>query len=347
MTSLLAQPDDWTEPGAYPVVPGVYRVPLPLPMDGLTAVNAYVMEGRDGLVVIDPGWASPETQQTMQAALRQLGHKPSDVRLCLATHHHWDHYTQAYQWRDELRINLLLGWEERHSIESFFRSTSRFPNHAQRLVRCGAGDLAQRISGTAVPDDEAEMPYGLPDEWLHDGDVVELAEGTLQAVHTPGHTRGHIVFRHDEAQVLFSGDHILPRITPSLGFEWAPEEQPLRSFLRSLKLIRSQPDAALLPAHGPVTESAHRRIDELLDHHRERLEVVLNELHAGARTAYDVARAMPWTRKGRRLEELETEHQMSAVVEVDAHLDVLNLLGRVKVEDRDRTRRYVPVKKSA
>jgi len=344
MSRLLPQPEDWTEPGAHPVVPGVHRVPLPLPMEGLTTVNAYVLEGRDGLVLIDPGWASPETERAMAAALRQLGHRISDIRLCLATHHHWDHYTQAYQWRDELGSRLLLGWEERHSIESYFASTSRFPNHAEWLVRCGAGELAERIRELDFQSErEADMPYGLPDGWLYDGDTIELAEGTLHAVYTPGHTRGHVVFRHADAGVLFSGDHILPHITPSLGFEWAPEKRPLRSFLRSLKLTLAQPDALLLPAHGPVTESSHRRAAELLDHHRERLDVVLNELRAGARTAYDVARAMPWTRKGRRLEELATEHQMSAVVEVDAHLDVLTLLGRVKVDDREPTRRYLPV----
>ena len=49
--------EHWTEPGAWPAAPGVHRIPLPLPTDGLKAVNVYVLETDDGLTLIDAGWA--------------------------------------------------------------------------------------------------------------------------------------------------------------------------------------------------------------------------------------------------------------------------------------------------
>lgn len=209
-------------------------------------------------------------------------------------------------------------------------------------MRCGAPELARRVAGSQPQAFEVGVPYGPPDGWLRDGDRVALRHGALQVIHTPGHTRGHTVLRHTESGALISGDHILPRITPSIGFERSPERRPLRSFLGSLKLVRKLPDGVLLPAHGPATSSAHTRIDELLEHHKHRLNLVYDHVHSGAETAYDVARGLRWTRRSRHLGELELEHQMSAVVEIDAHLDVLTLLGRLTVDEVGAVHRYAP-----
>src|SRR5919201_5197640 len=90
-----AQPEDWAEPGVYPVVPGIHRIPLPLPTDGLRAVNVYAIEDGDGLVPIDSGWALARSQQALAGALATLGCGLADVRHFLVTHVHRDHYTQA------------------------------------------------------------------------------------------------------------------------------------------------------------------------------------------------------------------------------------------------------------
>ncbi|TAL13189.1 MAG: MBL fold metallo-hydrolase, partial [Frankiales bacterium] len=63
----------WTEPGAFPVAPGVHRIPLPLPNDGLRAVNVYTVETDDGLVLVDGGWAIPEAREVLGAGLAEIG----------------------------------------------------------------------------------------------------------------------------------------------------------------------------------------------------------------------------------------------------------------------------------
>ncbi|WP_067899657.1 MBL fold metallo-hydrolase [Nocardia vaccinii] len=342
MTQLVGQPDDWTESGAYEVAPSIHRIPLPLPLNGLSAVNAYLLEGEQGLIFIDPGWAGSDNERAVTAALRELGHRPDDITLCLATHHHWDHYSQAFAWRTTLGSKLLTGTEERHSIEEAIGGADggRFPNHARLMLRCGAHNLAQNLAECPDPPEEKGIAFGTPDGWLSTGDRVALRHGALEVVATPGHTRGHVVFHHTDAGVLFSGDHILPAITPSIGFERTPEPQPLRSFLRSLQLILGRPDGALLPSHGPVTTSAHARVQELLEHHEQRLDEVCQEVTKGRTTAYQVAQALRWTRRARRLDELPLEHQMSAIAEIDAHLDMLSLLGRLAYDDADTVRRY-------
>lgn len=214
-----------------------------------------MLEGADGLIVIDPGWVGPDTEQAMTTAQGQLGYRLDDITVCLATHHHGDHYSQAFAWRTTLGSALFAGREERHSIDSFLTDVGRF-----RIIRRCSHVAGQRDSLSVSPRNEvagegAGIAHGRPNCWLDSGDVIKLRDGALEVIATPGHTRGHVAFRHTDTRILFSGDHILPGITPSIGFEWAPEPYPLRSNLRSLELVRGLPDTALLPAHGPVTAS--------------------------------------------------------------------------------------------
>jgi glyoxylase-like metal-dependent hydrolase (beta-lactamase superfamily II) len=159
-------------------------------------------------------------------------------------------------------------------------------------------------------------------------------------VATPGHTRGHLVFADEAADLLFSGDHVLPRITPSIGLEPAPPPSPLADFLTSLELMRSRPDAAMLPAHGPVGMRVHERVDELLAHHGKRLDATLAAVAEGRGTAAAVAAVLPWTRRERRLDELDPFNEMLATLETAAHLDVLVQRGAVTTTEQGEVLHY-------
>jgi glyoxylase-like metal-dependent hydrolase (beta-lactamase superfamily II) len=148
-------------------------------------------------------------------------------------------------------------------------------------------------------------------------------------VPTPGHTQGHVVFTDSGNGLLFAGDHVLPHITPSIGFEPVSARQPLGDYLESLRVVRALPDMRLLPAHGPDGGSAHKRIDELLAHHADRLARCADAVAAGAGTAYEVACALRWTRRGRQLADLDPFNQMLAVAETRIHLELLAAQGRL------------------
>ena len=331
MTVIAEQPDDWTTPGAYPVAPGVFRIPVPLPIDGLKAVNVYVVEDQDGLIAIDSGWASPRTTAALTAALRTVGHRVDDIGQFLVTHAHWDHYTQALMLRDQLSARVRIGRGERSSIEAYDPDAGVYPQQAHLLRRSGAPELGDRVAATGVSDSERAVPFHSPDQWIDDRETIILHSRTLQAFATPGHTRGHIVLRDAKAGLLFAGDHVLPSITPSLGLEQAPEPRPLRSYLDSLRLVGELPDLMLLPAHGPATTSVHVRVSELLAHHEQRLGEVLELVKNGHRDAYSVATAMRWTRRARELADLDLINQMIAVLEIQAHLDVLADTGQLSL----------------
>jgi len=318
----------WIEPGAYQVGQGVYRIPLPLPHDGLRAVNVYAIADGEQLVLIDSGWALTESEELLVRALDSIGYRLVDVREFLVTHVHRDHYTQAVAIRRAHGTRVALGAGERPSLDAIQQAIRirRRPD-APHLVRAGAPGL---LPGNA-PGGDPGPNWELPDQWLADGADLPLSTRTLRVIATPGHTRGHVVFYDAGAGALFAGDHVLPQITPSIGFEFPPAESPLRDYLESLRLMRSLPDAVLLPAHGPVAPSVHARVDELLDHHEQRLTESAKAVEQGADTAAEAACMLRWTRRRRHFDELDRLNQMLAVTETMAHLDVLVMRGWLTV----------------
>ena len=340
MTSTSQLP--WVEPGAYEVADDVWRVPLPLPNDGLRAVNVYVVVTPDGLVCVDGGWAIPESRELFGSALTTIGYEVADVRRFLVTHVHRDHYTQAVAVRREVGAHVGLGVGEKPTLDLLQEGRRHgFSAQMEGLELCGAHDLARMIRewiGDAKPDNRQ---WESPDTWLTAG-PVDLGPRVLDAVETPGHTRGHLVFYDTAAGLLFAGDHVLPTITPSIGFEPVMMDNPLGAFLSSLRVVRERPDARLLPAHGPVTESAHARVDELLAHHDRRLDETLAAVRGGAATAYEAGGALRWTRREHRLADLDPFNAMLAVFETAAHLDLLVAQGRLSVTTQNGTHVYTP-----
>ena len=114
----LSGAGDWTRPGVYRCAPDVYRIPLPLPMDGLRAVNVYAIRHGDEITVIDAGWSVPEARDVLAAALAELDAGFGDVRRFLVTHIHRDHYTQAVALRREFGMRVAVGRGEQHGLDT-------------------------------------------------------------------------------------------------------------------------------------------------------------------------------------------------------------------------------------
>ncbi len=333
----------WEKPGAFEAAAGVHRIPLPLPGDALKAVNVYAIPDGERVVLIDGGWAMAESSELLAAGLATLGYGLPDVRDFYVTHMHRDHYTQAVAVRREYGATVSLGEGERAALQAV-RSGGDMQN-VTRMLDAGAVEIAREVEAWTARLDRAReaFDYEDPDDWLADGVELPLSTRTLRVIATPGHTQGHVVFHDPEHDTLFAGDHVLPHITPSIGVEVNRPPSPLRDYLTSLALVRAMPDARLLPAHGPVTGSVHDRIDELLEHHAQRLELTAQALDRGADTGLEVARATPWTRHLRRFDELDLFNRILAINETVAHLTVLVERGIAREQRIDGVTHYARV----
>jgi glyoxylase-like metal-dependent hydrolase (beta-lactamase superfamily II) len=333
----------WVEPGIFEVADGVYRIPLPLPQDGLRAVNAYAVLEPGGVTLIDSGWALLESERRLVDALGVVGVGLADVSQFLVTHAHRDHYTQAVVLRERFGMKVALGCGERPSLDTLVKEpVARELRRVEDLVRCGAANIVATLQASWQAEDFLIAQWQAPDAWLEGGDVLVVGERRLDAIATPGHTQGHLVFRDAAAGLLFAGDHILPHITPSIGFEPVPPHSALRDYLASLRLLLDLPDTQLLPAHGPVVPTTHSRVHELLAHHDLRLRDSLRAVNDGASTAMEAAGRLGWTRRNRTLDELGVFDQMLATIETDAHLKVLVATGALIVSSVDSVDYYAP-----
>jgi glyoxylase-like metal-dependent hydrolase (beta-lactamase superfamily II) len=334
MSHAAADRYAWTEPKVEDLGGGVHRIPLPLPMDGLKAVNVYAITDPGGVDLIDAGIALVPARERLTEGLRQIGYELGDVRNFFVTHIHIDHYSLAVELRRAFPSVISLGEEEKANIiatREMIASRRRGFFALETLHRLGADELVRLL-----PAMERNAPsftdWEDPDRWLADGTDLDLRTRTLRAVHTPGHTRGHVIYHDAGAGLMFAGDHVLPHITPSIGFEAAGNRMALRDYLSSLARTLALPDARLLPAHGPVSASTHERVNELLAHHDMRLAETLAAVQTGHATAYEAARAIRWTRRHREFGELDLFSQLQAVNETAAHLEVLAVRGEVTRE---------------
>ena len=331
---------DWTEPGAFEVTPGVHRIPLPLPMDGLRAVNVYAIDTPDGLTLVDGGWAIEQSRTLLESSLASIDRAVSDITNFLVTHVHRDHYTQAVTVRREFGSHVSLGIGDKPTLDLLHNPTLDTDPHVEMLRLAGAAKIGAawgEFTARATPDLSL---WGYPDTWLSDDHEITVGERTLAAVSTPGHTQGHYVFADTAQGLLFAGDHVLPTITPSIGFEPVLADQPLGDFLTSLAKVRAMPDMRLLPAHGAVTASTHTRIDELIAHHDVRLDLCRSIVSTNPGTAHDVAAQLPWTRHERRLVDLDVFNAALATLETRAHLELLVARGEMTRTHTDDTHVY-------
>jgi glyoxylase-like metal-dependent hydrolase (beta-lactamase superfamily II) len=172
----------------------------------------------------------------------------------------------------------------------------------------------------------------LPDRILVDGDLVDVPEWSLRAVHTPGHTPGHLCFADERTGLFFAGDHLLPRISPNISAERLGPPDPLGDFIHSLRAIRDRQVSEVLPAHEWRFKGLAVRVDQLISHHERRLVELLQAVrsHPGS-VPWDLAGYLTWSRPW---EQYGGHMRIFAVSETTAHLWHLVARGQI---DRSNT----------
>jgi len=167
-----------------------------------------------------------------------------------------------------------------------------------------------------------------PDTVLKGGETVGTGEFTFRVLWTPGHSSGHVCLYEPERQILFSGDHILPTITPNVS------ANPLGKYLASLEELRQLDVSLVLPGHdAPFTHLADRT-EAIIRHHHARNGEILAALGGGAKTACEIALDVIWGTNASWLD-LPFFHRRMAIFETMAHLEMMLAEGRVAKETRN------------
>ena len=171
----------------------------------------------------------------------------------------------------------------------------------------------------------------MPDRSVVDGQVDLLPDRRLRALHTPGHSPGHLCLYLEDEDVLLTGDHLLSTITSHVGlygFE-DPAADPLLDYLTSLRKLQGREPAEILPAHRGRFHGVDDRVEALVGHHEERLAEMKEALALGPLTPWQLCHQMTWNRAW---EQIPVLMRRAALAEVFAHVRYLEKEGLVVVE---------------
>ncbi|NRD26172.1 MBL fold metallo-hydrolase [Frigoribacterium sp. VKM Ac-2836] len=258
----------------------------------------YVVEGSDGaLTVIDPGWGIDGNLDRLESALADVDHSLADIDLIAVTHLHADHLGGAEALRRVSGARIALHAAEQRALGG---RTSDAAAADADIARWGA-PAADEKALVASWGSGRHLPAVTADLLLEDGDLLPVAGRLLRAVHTPGHTAGHLCFVEPEQRLVFTGDHVLPRINPGIGLGGRTGTNPLTDYLASLDRMATLdvagPDALeVCPGHEYRFTGLRERAEELLAHRADRSRDAAAALDDLTRpTVWQVAERMSWS----------------------------------------------------
>ncbi len=278
------------------VRPGLWSIPVPLPNTPLRYVLVYALELPGGVALIDAGWDTEEAYTALTTGLKTAGYAITDVQAVLVTHMHPDHYGLAGRVREDSGAWIGLHPADARLLRDRYEMPADLADRERRLLlRCGVPEGRARELAGASLGIRGFVSAGAPDRLIEDGDRLDLPGWDLTAVWTPGHSPGHLCFVSEK--LLFSGDHVLAKITPMVAFHTQSPPDPLGDYLDALRKVGRLDVEEVLPAHEYRFPDLLGRVDHVIGHHVERLAEI-ERVVAGepGLTCWEIAQRLTWSR---------------------------------------------------
>jgi len=344
--SKLAYPLGDTLPAAgeaIDIAPGVRWLRMPLPF-ALDHINLWLLrdradDGREGWAIVDCGVANDATRAAWERVFEQhLDGLP--VLRVIVTHMHPDHIGNAHWLTERWGCRLWISATDWYAARLASQSTTGF----------GGDDAAAFFGEHGLVDPEAiakvrgrggyyaSMVPQVPRRFrrLTDGLALRIGEHDWRCIAGYGHAPEHMSLHCAALGVLISGDMLLPRISTNISvIDLEPEADPLPLFLASIERLRALPaDTLVLPSHGKPFRGVHERVAQLVRHHEQHFDAVVEACRARPCSAADLLPVL-----FRR--QLDLHQTTFAMGEAVAHLHALAGMGRLRGRlDADGIRRF-------
>lgn len=269
------------------VLPGVWRLRLPLPWPGVPHCNAFALAAGDGVVLVDTGMHEPGSIAQLERALAMCNLRIENVRLVVCTHAHSDHFGQAATITERAGCELWMHPNHGHMTRALSDPEAAFERRLEVARQSGVPEEPLR----RYAESRREHSYGVdraiePHRALLPGVVVETDLGEWSVHETPGHAPSHVCLFQRERRLLISGDHLLGRV--SLFYDYGSTPDPAGEFLRSLDVVETLDARLCLPGHGRTFSDVQAHIDANRALVAERLAKIQAALADGPLTAFDV-----------------------------------------------------------
>ncbi len=316
------------------MLPGLWRLRLPLPWPGVPHCNAWAIAAGDGIVLVDTGMHEPGALAQLERALDQVNLRLEHVRLLVCTHAHSDHWGQAAPILERAGCELWMHPRHEHATRGRGDPGAAVARRLEVGRQSGVSEAALKAYAERAKD----LPSGLaqviePDRQLVAGIEVQTDLGTWSVHETPGHAPSHVCLFQRERRLLISGDHVLGRISLYYDYGWTPD--PVGEFLQSLDRVDVLGARLALSGHGKPFVDVHGHIEANRALVGERLQATLAALESGPRTAAEVApeiHGMP----------LSPSNASWFLAETLCYLRHLERGGQVQVETAGGAEQWVP-----
>ncbi len=314
------------------VTPGIYRMPLPLPVPTLSHVNTYLVKGDGGHLLIDTGWNTTESFDSLKEQLAELGVSGKEISRIVVTHAHPDHYGQAGKLKSLFGATLYFHHLEKDFIDTRYVSMEELIQELGRwLERNGVPpERLAELTQASLPLLQFVTP-AMPDVTLYGGEVISIGDFSFNVLPTPGHAPGHICLYEPDKKILFSGDHILPTITPHVGLHPQSSSNPLGAYLDSLNRLKELQVNLVLPGHEQPFTEFRERVEDITHHHHLRNAEILAALDSKAKTAFELSTEITWLHdvNGVGWYKLSSWDKRMAILETLAHLEAMRAKGEL------------------
>ncbi len=273
------------------VMPGIWRLRLPLPWPGVPHCNAWAVAAGDGIVLFDTGMNEPGSLAHLERALAQVNLKLEHVRLLVCTHAHSDHYGQAASIVERSGCELWMHPDHAHQTQYGDDPAAALERRIEVARQSGVPAAALAAYRAAAQGRNTGVKaVVLPDRELTDGVTVATDLGDWRVYETPGHAPSHVCLHQPERRLLISGDHLLGRVSIYYEHGWSPD--PVGEFLRSLDTVEALDVRLCLSGHGRTFTDVQAHIEANRKLVAQSVEQHLAALAEGECTAFEaVARA--------------------------------------------------------
>lgn len=316
------------------VLPGIWRLRLPLPWPGVPHGNAWALAAGEGIVLVDTGIGGKGRMRQLDLALAQAGFAVEDISLLVCTHSHTDHYGLAAPIVERAGCELWMhpAWEHVRLIVDDPEASLEQRIEVARQSGVPPAALARYRQLREENDETGIDALKAPDLDLLPGVEVETDHGAWQVHETPGHAPSHVVLHQPENRLLLSGDHLLGRTV--LFFDHGHTPDPVGEFLASLDRVEPLDVGLCLPGHGRPFRDPVQNIAEARRQVKEMEVKVRQALGEGQPTAFEIVAGL-----------LEPEHldgpasawMLQIVLSV---LDHMTLGGEVAAVEETDPRRW-------
>ena len=321
------------------VAEGVQQLEIPMRHNPLGKTYSYLLE--EARTLIDTGVPTGQAFEALEEQLGRAGLRVSDLERVIVTHMHTDHVGLVGRIRERADVRVIAH-EEALKVQGLWaeRRETIYEDIKSEIVMFGGRDFLGIFSRFENALRKPRWKLDV-DETLGDGDLLELEGSTLRAIWTPGHAREHVCLHDAEREILYSGDHVLPKITSHISHHTFVEGNPLEDYLDALNRIRDLPVKLVLPGHERTFQDLSGRISQLEAHHERRCNEIKESLQAGEKTVFDISALISWD--SRPWPEMKFWTKRMAAAETYAHLVYMRNRGEVDESLRGGLLYYSPV----